>query len=159
MQPPRLFTVLLLLTGTLGWAITPADTSTVCDRYQHSDVTFTGTAETVWITMLDTRKSPIHRRAEKSKRVRFLVREWYKGKRADTVEVWMTPGECEFKIEADQTYLIYARFNKDADKGKGRFESNGCMGTVPVAGAAADLTYLTAVQLGPRSEERRVGED
>ncbi len=124
---------------------TPRETSTVCDRYQHSDIIFTGSAEDAWMSMLDTHKSPIHKRSEKSKRVRFLVREWYKGKRQDIVEIWMTPSDCPLTIEANQMYLIYARVNKD----NGRTESNACLGTVLVANAAADLTYLTAALQGP----------
>src|SRR5580693_4028927 len=107
--------MLLLLLAVVGLAKSPADTanatsnvtSTACDRYQHSDLIFTGTAEHAWITLVETRKSPIHKRSEKSKRVRFLVREWYKGKRHDTIEVWMTPGDCPLQIETNQMYLIY----------------------------------------------------
>jgi hypothetical protein len=134
----------------------PTDTSTVCDRYQHSDIVFTGTAETAWLTMVDTRQSPIHKRSEKSKRVRFLVREWYKGERRTMVEVWMTPSDCEFQTEADQTYLIYAKIGKDK-KGKERFESNGCMGSVPLSAAASDISFLTAAQLGPNYATRITG--
>lgn len=137
--------VLLLASTLSGFGKSPADTSSVCDRYKNSDVIFTGTAETKWITMVDTLKSPVHKRSEKSRRVRFLLREWYKGKRSNTVEIWMTASDCPLQIEADQTYLIYARGDKD----KRRWESNGCMGTVPVAAAAADLNYLDAASRGP----------
>jgi hypothetical protein len=130
--------------ATVGLAKSPADNSTVCDRYQRADLVFTGSAETQWITMVDTRKSPVHRRSEKSKRVRFLAREWYKGKPQNTVEVWMTPSDCPLRVEANQTYLIYARLNKD----NGRNESNACMGTIPVEKATDDLPFLTAAQSG-----------
>jgi hypothetical protein len=152
MHPTRACSVLLLL-AAIGYGKSSADPATVCDRYQHSDLIFTGSSETSWITMVDTRKSPIHKRSEKSKRVRFLVRELFKGKRQNTVEVWMTPGDCPLTVEPNQTYLIYARLNKDA----GRIESNGCMGTVPVASAASDLSYLTAAQLGPAHATRISG--
>jgi hypothetical protein len=152
MQQTRLGAVILLFAAA-GLAKSPTDTSTVCDRYQQSDLIFTGSAETTWITLLDTRKSPIHKRSEKSKRVRFLVREWYKGKRRDTVEVWFPPADCPLKIEANQTYLLYAHLNKD----NGRTESTGCMGTVPVASAASDILYLTAAQLGPDHATRIFG--
>jgi hypothetical protein len=131
----------------------PTDSSTVCDRYQRADIVFTGSADTPWITVLETRKSPIHKRSEKSKRVGFLVREWYKGQRQEKVVLWMTPSECPLKIEANQTYLIYAHLNKD----NGRIESNACMGTIAVAAAASDLTYLTAAQLGPANATRIFG--
>jgi hypothetical protein len=152
MVPTRLCAVLLLV-ANLAIAKSPADSSTVCDRFQRSDLIFTGTAETAWITMVDTRKSPVHRRSEKSKRVRFLVREWFKGQRRTTVEVWITPSECPLSIEADQTYLIYARINKDDE----RIESNACMGTVLVSSAASDLTYLAAAQLGPAQATHLTG--
>ena len=140
------FSTACLLVAGLAFAKSPAETSTVCDRYQQSDVIFTGTAETAWVTMLDTHRLPVRwQPMEKSKRIRFLVREWYKGRRSDTVEVWMTPGDCNLSIEADKTYLIYARINKD----KRRVESDRCAGTIPVAQAAADLVFLTAAQLGP----------
>jgi hypothetical protein len=145
--------VVFLLAAAAGVAKSPADTPTVCDRYQHSDLIFTGSAERTWITMLETRKSPIHKRSEKSKRVRFLVREWYKGQRRNTVEVWMTPGECPLTVAADQNYLVYARLNKD----NGRIESNACMGTIAAGSAASDLTYLTAAQLGPAQATRISG--
>ena len=138
--------VVLLLIGALsGFGKSPADASSVCDRYKTNDLIFTGTADTAWITMVDTLKSPVHKRSEKSKRVRFLVREWYKGKRTNVVEVWMTPGNCPLKIEPDQTYLVYARLNKDND----RNESNGCMGTALVSAAAADVAYLNSAVRGP----------
>jgi len=154
----RLFAVFLLLTAfllavTLAYSKTSADSTTVCDRYLHNDLIFTGSAETTWITAIETHKSPIHKRSEKSKRVRFLVREWFKGQRQNTVEVWMTPAECDLSVEANQTYLIYARLNKD----NRRTESNGCMGSVPVASAASDLYYLTAAQLGAAQATRISG--
>jgi len=148
-----LLTTLLLLAATLAYSKTSADSTTVCDRFLHSDLIFTGSAETTWITAIETHKSPIHKRSEKSKRVRFLVREWFKGQRQNTVEVWMTPAECDLTVEANQTYLIYARLNKE----NGRTESNGCMGTVPVASAASDLSYLTAAQLGSAQATRLSG--
>ena len=130
-----------------------ADSSTVCDRFQRSDLIFTGSTETTWITTVDTRKSPIHKRSEKSKRVRFLVREWFKGQRMNTVEVWVTPGECPLRVEANETYLIYAHLNKD----NGRVETNGCMGTVAARTADSDLSYLTAAQHGPAQATRISG--
>jgi hypothetical protein len=139
----RIGTVLLLVSAAL--AKSPPDSSTVCDRYQRSDLIFTGSAEDAWITLLDTHKSPMHKRSEKSKRIRFLVREWYKGQRQDTVEIWMTPSDCPLTIEANQMYLIYARVNKE----NGRTESNACTGTTPAATATADLTYLNASLRGP----------
>src|ERR1043166_7956552 len=154
MLPSRLCLVLLLFAAAFGLAKSPADTSTVCERYQRSDVIFTGTAETAWITMVDTRRSPVHKRSEKSKRVCFLVREWFKGQRRNTVEVWMTPGDCPLRMEADQTYLVYARINKDKD----RIESSACMGTVAAADAASDLAYLAAAQLGPSQATRIFGD-
>jgi hypothetical protein len=114
---------------------------------------FTGSTETTWITMIETRKSPIHKRSEKSKRVRFLVREWYKGQRTDTVEVWLPPGDCALSVEANLNYLIYAHLNKDS----GRIETNACMGTISADTAASDLTYLTAAQLGPNHATRIFG--
>jgi hypothetical protein len=145
MQTMRRCAVLLLVGTLSAFGKSPADTSSVCDRYKNSDVIFTGTAETQWITMVDTLRSPVHKRSEKSKRVRFLVREWYKGKRSNTVEIWLTPSDCPLQIEADQTYLIYAR----ADKDKGRMESNACMGTALASAAAADLTFIDAASRGP----------
>jgi hypothetical protein len=153
MHRTRFCTVLLLLAAGIGLGKSPTDSSTVCDRYQRSDMIFTGSAETPWVTAVETRKSPIHKRSEKSKRVLFLVREWYKGQRQDSVTVWMTPSDCEFGIEANQTYLIYARLNKD----NGRIESNACMGTVAVANAASDISYLTAAQSGPAQTTRIFG--
>jgi hypothetical protein len=154
----RLYSVLLLLAmlvpaAAIGLGKSPGDSSTVCERYQRSDLIFTGSAETGWITALDTRKSPIHKRSEKSKRVRFLVREWYKGQRQNTVEVWMTPGDCALTIEPNQTYLVYAHLNKD----NGRTESNACLGTVAAGTASSDLTYLTAAQHGPAQATRLSG--
>lgn len=131
-------------------ATTPA---AVCDRYLKSDLVFTGSAENSWVTLLDTQKSPIHKRSEKSKRVRFLVREWFKGQQRDTVELWMTPGDCSLIIETGQTYLIYAHLNKD----DGRMETNGCAGTAAIGNATADLAYLTAAQLGPAHATRLSG--
>ncbi len=128
-------------------------TTTVCDRYRQADIVFTGSAEDSWITLLDTRKSPIHKRSEKSKRVRFLVREWFKGRRQDTVELWLTPSECDLIIEPNQTYLIYAKL----DKQNGRTETNACMGTTAVGTAASDLSYLTAAQHGPAQATRISG--
>jgi hypothetical protein len=122
-----------------------ASSTTVCDRYQQADLVFTGSAETPWITTVDTRKVPFHKRSEKSKKTRFLVREWFKGKRTNTVEVWFTPADCDLTVAANQTYLVYGRMNKD----NGRIESNGCIGTVAVENAAPDLRYLTAAQAGP----------
>jgi hypothetical protein len=158
MHQTRLGSVLLplaalLLAAAIGWGKASTNSSTVCDRFQGSDMICTGTAETTWVTLLDTRKSPIHKRSEKSKRVRFLVREWYKGQRQDTVEVWMIPSDCPLIVEADQTYLIYARRNKD----NGRNESNACMGTAAVGSAAADISYLTAAQHGPAQATRLFG--
>ena len=153
MQPTRVCGVLLLLAAAAGFSKSPAETSTVCDRYQHSDLIFTGSSETTWITLLDTHKSPIHKRSEKSKRVRFLVREWFKGQRRNTVEVWLTPGECALSVAANQTYLIFARLNKDS----GRIETNSCMGTVGVDTAASDLSFLTAAQHGPTQATRISG--
>ena len=129
----------------MSLAKSPADAPTICDRYHDSDLIFTGSAENAWVTLVDTRRSPIHKRSEKSKRVRFLVREWFKGQRHDTVEIWMTPSDCSLKIEANQMYLIYARANKE----NGRIESNACMGTAPAGTATADLTYLNAALRGP----------
>jgi hypothetical protein len=149
---PRFGAVLLLVTAASP-AKSPTESSTVCDRYQHSDIIFTGSAETPWVTLFDTGKSPVHKRSEKSKRIRFLVREWYKGQRHDKVEVWMTPSDCPLTIEANEMYLIYAHFDKDND----RIESNGCMGTVPAAGATADLTYLQASLQGPGRATRISG--
>lgn len=153
MQQTRICGVLLLLAAAAGFSKSPAESLTVCDRYQQSDLIFIGSAETTWITMLDTRKSPVHKRSEKSKRVRFLVREWFKGQRRNTVEVWLTPGDCALTVSANQTYLIYARINKD----NGRIESNACMGAVAVDKAASDLTYLTAAQHGPAQATRISG--
>ena len=143
---------MLLWSGMLHWLgpvflvfTAAAEPLSLCDRYQQADLIFTGTAETRWITTVDTRKSPIHKRSEKSRKVRFLVREWYKGQRSNTVEVWFTPGDCTFVAAVNQTYLVYARNNKD----NGRIESNGCMGTVAVENAASDLRYLTAALGGP----------
>lgn len=147
----RACTVLLLVTlAILAKTPTPAPvfvppTGPVCDRYRHADMIFTASAQSPWEALFETGKSPIHKRSEKSKRVRFLVREWYKGKRQDLVTVWMTPGNCPLKIEANGMYLVYASMNKD----NGRIESNACMGTAPIESAAADVTYLTAAQLGP----------
>lgn len=131
-----------MLFATLGVLLTLAqpNPANVCDRYKSADLIFTGTAEDKWIDMLDTHKSPMHKRSEKSKRVRFLVREWFKGERQNMVEVYITPSNCPFQSEANQTYLIYARLNKD----DGRIETNACMGTTLVSNAAPDLTYLTA---------------
>ena len=157
MHQTQICTVLLLVAvGTgLGESLakSPAESSTVCDRFQRSDLVFTGSADTPWITMLETGKSPIHKRSEKSKRVRFLVREWYKGQRQDTVTVWMTPSDCALKIEANETYLMYTHLNKD----NGRIESNACMGTVAVRSAASDISYLTAAQSGPGQATRISG--
>jgi hypothetical protein len=154
MQQTRVCAVLLLLAAAVaGFGKSPADSSTVCDRYQRSDLIFTGSAETTWITMEDTLRSPIHKRSEKSKRVRFLVREWFKGQRRNTMEVWMTPSDCPLRVEVNQTYLIYAHVDKD----KGRIESNACMGTIAVGAAASDLSYLTAAQLGPAQATRITG--
>ncbi len=143
----RLGTVLLLISATslaksppTPVVRTPRETTTVCDRYRQSDLIFTGSAEDAWISMLDTHKSPIHKRSEKSRRVRFLVREWYKGKRQDIVEIWMTPSDCPLQIEANQMYLIYAKVNKE----NGRTESNACLGTMLAGSANGDLTYLNA---------------
>ncbi len=130
------------------------DNGTVCDRYRHSDFIFTGTAEDKWMDMLDTHQSPIHKRSEKSRRVRFLVREWYKGQRKDLMEIWITPANCPLKIEANQTYLVYALTNTQK---KGRIESNGCLGTELVANATADLTYLQASLQGPGRATRISG--
>ena len=141
----RLYLSATLLATSLLLAKAPGDTGTVCDRYQQADLIFTGSTETSWITTVDTRKSPIHRRSEQSKRVRFLVREWFKGPRRNTVEVWLTPGDCTLSAAANQTYLVYARNNQE----KGRTESNACMGTKAVEQAAGDLRYLTAAQAGP----------
>jgi len=146
----RALAVLFLLTTLLdspavGSGQSPAISSTLCDRYQHSDLIFTGSSETTWITLVDTRKSPVHKRSEKAKRIRFLVREWFKGQRRNTVEVWITPADCPLSIHANATYLIYGRINKD----KRRTETNGCMGTAPVENAAPDLTYLAAAVHGP----------
>jgi len=149
----HLGTVILLLSAAIALGKTPADSSTVCDRYERADMVFTGSSETTWITMIETRKSPIHKRSEKSKRVRFLVREWFKGQRRDTVEVWLTPGDCALAVEANQHYLIYAHVNKD----NGRIESNACMGSMAAATAASDLSYLTAAQLGPAHATRIIG--
>jgi len=145
--------LLLLLAAVAGFSKSPAENSTVCDRYQHSGLIFTGSSETFWITMLDTHKSPVHKRSEKSKRVRFLVREWFKGQRRNTVEVWMTPGECTLSLEANRTYLVYARLNQQ----NGRVESNGCMGTVAADTAGPDLSYLTAALHGPDHATRISG--
>ena len=157
MPPTRPCIVLLLLTAALGLAKAPTDTSTVCDRYQHSDIVFTGTSQSGWITMVESRRSPaIRKRDEKPKRMHFIVREWYKGERRTIVEVWMMPSDCEAKIQADQTYLIYAHIGKDK-KGKERFESNACGSTIPVKDAASDISYLTAAQLGPNNATRIAG--
>ena len=153
MLPTRRGAVLLLLCAVLGSGKSPTEAATVCERYQGSDLIFTGSAETTWITMLDTRKSPVHKRSEKSKRVRFLVREWFKGQRRNTVEVWLTPADCPLQVQADQTYLIYARLNKDS----GRIETNGCMGTVAVEKAASDLPFLTAALQGAAQATRVSG--
>jgi hypothetical protein len=134
--------------GILMFVAPPNSTSTVCDRYKSADLIFTGSAEDKWMDMLDTHQSPVHRRKEKSRRVRFLVREWYKGQRQDLVETWVTPSNCPLKIEANQMYLIYARVNKD----NGRTETNACMGTTLASGAAPDLTYLTAAAEGRATE-------
>src|SRR5215467_10540503 len=99
MQLTRACAVLLLLTAPAGFGKSPGDDSTVCNRFQQSELIFTGSAETQWITMVDTRKSPVHRRSEKAKRIRFLVREWYKGQRRNTVEVWITPSDCPLHIQ------------------------------------------------------------
>jgi hypothetical protein len=149
----RPFLPFLLLQAAFLFGKSPADNSTVCDRFQQNDVIFTGTAENSWITLLDTHKSPLHRRSEKSKHVRFLVREWFKGARQDTVEVWMTPGDCAMKIDAGVTYLMYVRLNKDKD----RLESNACQGTKPVEEAASDLSYLTVAQSSPQRATRVSG--
>ncbi len=141
------------MAAVAGFGEASTDSSTVCDRYQHADLVFTGSAETPWVTWLDTRKSPVHKRSEKSKRVRFLVREWYKGQRRDTVEVWLTPSECPLAVETNQQYLIYARVNKD----NGRIESNACMGTVAAGSAASDITYLTVAQSGAAQATRISG--
>jgi hypothetical protein len=147
------FLPLLLLPAAFLFGKAPTDTSSVCDRFRQNDVIFTGTAENSWITLLDTREAPFHKRSEKSKRVRFLVREWFKGARQDAVEVWMTPGDCAMKIDAGVTYLMYARLNKD----KQRLESNACQGTKPAEEAASDLSYLTAAQSGPGRATRVSG--
>jgi hypothetical protein len=147
----------LFLLAAIGLAKTPPDapqkspggTSTVCDRYRNNDSIFTGSAEGPWIAVFDTGKSPIHKRSEKSKPVRFLVREWYKGQRHDLMDIWMTPSDCPPKIEANQMYLIYARINKSDGKENGRIETNACMGTALATSAAADLTYLNVSLLGP----------
>jgi hypothetical protein len=65
----------------------------------------------------------------------------------------MTPSDCPLTVETSQTYLIYAHLNKD----NGRTESNACMGTVGVASAVSDLTYLTAAQQGPAQATRISG--
>jgi hypothetical protein len=147
------FGTVLLLASALGIAKSPTDSSTVCDRFQRSDIIFTGSAEGPYIALFDTGKSPIHKRSEKSKRVRFLVREWYKGQRHDFMDIWMTPSECPLKIEANQMYLIYAHNNKD----NGRIESNACMGTIPAATATAELAYLNASLRGPGRATRISG--
>jgi hypothetical protein len=139
------FSGVLLLVALVSLAKSPTESSTVCDRHQRSDMIFTGSAQGPWIALFDAGKSPIHKRSEKSQRVRFLAREWYKGQRHDFVDVWMTPSECPLKVEANEMYLIYARLDKDT----GRIESNACMGTIPAATAAADLTYLQASLWGP----------
>ena len=143
----------LLLLSTMSFSKSPSDSSTVCDRFQRSEMVFTGSADTPWIALFDTGKSPIHKRKEKSKRIRFLVREAYKGQAHGTVEIWMTPSDCPLKIEANQMYLIYASRNKE----KGRIESNACMGTAPVSAALADLTYLNASLMGPGRATRISG--
>lgn len=143
----------MLLFAAIGWSKSPADSATVCDRYKSSDLIFTGTTEHAWIDMVETRQSPVHKRSEKAKRVRFLSRDWYKGTRQNFVEVWMTPGDCPLHVQAGETYLIYARINKD----KRRVESNGCMGMTAVSAAASDLSYLTATQLGPDHATRVSG--
>src|SRR5580704_3180327 len=107
------FSTVLLLVSAAGTAKSPTDSSTVCDRFQHSDIVFAGSAESPWIALFDTGKAPVHKRSEKSKRVRFLVREWYKGQRQDLMDIWMTPSECPLKIEANEMYVIYAHLNKD----------------------------------------------
>lgn len=161
MHQLRFVTALILFTpaifaGSVG-AKAPTDTSTVCDRYQRADVVFTGSPESPWITMVDTRTAPpIRKRAEKPRRVRFLVREWYKGERRNLVDVWMTPGDCALPIQPDQAYLVYAHVGKDA-KDKARFESNACMGTVAINTAASDISYLTAAQLGPANATHITG--
>jgi len=145
MLQPRLGTLFLLLAAVGGLAKSPAESLTVCDRYQQADLIFTGSAETRWITTVDTHSSPIHKRSEKSKKTRFLVREWFKGQRQNAVEVWFTPANCDLTVAVNQTYLVYARMNKD----NGRLESNGCMGTILADTAAPDLRYLTAALGGP----------
>jgi hypothetical protein len=153
MHQTRLCTIFVLVAASIAFSKGSQESSTVCDRYQQSDLIFTGSAENAWVTLLDTRKSPIHKRSEKSKRVRFLVREWYKGQRRDTVEVWMIPSACPLIMEANQTYLVYANVNKD----NGHVESNACMGTIGVASAAADISYLTAAQAGQAQATRISG--
>jgi hypothetical protein len=142
-----------LLAGTFLYAQPPAGTSTICDRFAQSDAIFSGTAENAWMNLLDTGKMPVHRRKEKSKAVRFLVREWFKGAREESVQVWMTPGDCALRIEAGETYLVYVKINKD----KSRFETNACQGTKDIGAAASDLSYLTAAQLGPDHATRVSG--
>jgi hypothetical protein len=153
------FGTVLLMVSAMSLAKSPptappkSPATPVCDRFRQSDVVFTGSAESPWIALFDTGKSPVHKRSEKSKRIRFLVREWYKGKRQDVIEIWMTPSDCPLKIEANEMYLVYARLNKD----NGRMESNACMGTVPATIAAADLTYLNASLQGPGRATRISG--
>ena len=143
MIPSRLGAV-ILLASSFTLAKSPTDSASICDRYKQSDLIFTGSADGPWVAVFETGRSPIHKRSEKSKRIRFLVREWYKGKRQSMINVWMTPSDCPLKIEANQMYLIYARVNQ----ANGRIESNACMGTQPADKANADLVYLQAAQSG-----------
>lgn len=130
--------------GLLMFVAPPGQPSTVCDRYKSADLIFTGSAEDKWMDMLDTHQSPMHKRKEKSRRVRFLVREWYKGQRQDMEEIWIPPSNCPLTMEANQMYLIYARVNKD----NGRTETTACMGTTLASSAAPDLSFLTPASEG-----------
>lgn len=82
---------------------------------------------------------------ERGRRIRFKVKQTFRGPKDDFIEVWSDFSECGFYFQTGETYLVYARRDRD----QRLLATGGCTSrTKRLSDAGDDLAYLFFYEKG-----------